>query len=272
MKQYKDLVSRILSEGEERQDRTGTGTLSVFGGHMQFDLRERFPIVQCKETRWRTAFLEMLFFIRGDTDIHWLNSQGCKLWDSWADSKGNLGPIYGNAWRKWATQEIPYVQESYEIDQVKQAIEGIKNNPHGRRHMVSAWNVGELEDMALPPCHFYHQLYAAGDEWLDMQVGQRSWDIALGAPFNIAAYAMLLTLYARATGRKPRYLHYSYGDAHIYLDHVDQMREVLEREYEEDSPRLVINTDNTDIDGYKIEYFAIEGYNPMPFVKMNVSV
>lgn len=263
MQQYKDLVRDILDNGEVREDRTGTGTLSIFGGHIKFDLRERFPLVQCKDTRWKTAFLEMLWFLRGDQTTDFLNENNCTLWDAWADSFSGVGPIYGSQWRQW---------DGVGKDQVASIINGVVNNPHGRRHIVSAWNVGDLDDMALPPCHFYHQLYAAGDEWLDMQVGQRSWDVALGAPFNISQYAMLLHLYARATGRKARHLHFSYGDAHIYLDHIDAMKEVLEREYEQDNAQLVINTDNVDIDGYKIDDFAITGYNPMPFVKMKVSV
>lgn len=277
MQQYKDLVRDILDNGEVREDRTGTGTLSIFGGHIKFDLRERFPLVQCKDTRWRTAFLEMLFFLRGEGNTKWLNEQGCKLWDSWANSHGELGPVYGVNWRGWKDyEEVDGYNGAYfcpyEIDQVKEVIDGVIKSPHARRHIVSAWNVGDLGSMALPPCHFYHQLYASGNEWLDMQVGQRSWDVALGAPFNISQYAMLLHLYARATGRKARYMHFSYGDAHIYLDHVDAMKEVIEREYEQDNAQLVISTDNVDIDGYKIDDFAITGYNPMLFVKMKVSV
>lgn len=270
MKQWCDLVARVLNEGEYRADRTGVGTLSVFGGHMQFDLRDRFPLVQAKETRWKTAFLEMLWFLRGEPHTEWLNQHGCKLWDPWADEAGGLGPVYGVQWRGWEAHEddgCPYT-----IDQIKQLIDGLRNNPTSRRHLVSAWNVADIEYMALPPCHWAHQLYASGDEWLDMQVNQRSWDLALGAPFNIAQYALLLHLYARATGRKPRYLHFSYGDAHVYANHVDAMREVIGRQLVEDSARLVINTDNTDIDGYRPEDFDVLGYCPGPFVKLEVAV
>lgn len=272
--QYKELVKRILSEGEERQDRTGTGTISVFGGQMKFDLRERFPLVQCKETRYKVAFLEMLFFIAGETNVKWLNDRGCKLWDAWADDSGNLGPVYGFNWRYWLTQTA-YDTGNYErdaIDQVKQTIEGIKNDPHGRRHIVTAWNVAELENMALPPCHWAHQLYATNDGHLDMMVHQRSWDIGLGNPFNIAQYALLQHLYARATGRKPRYLIYQYGDAHLYKDHVEAMKEVIERPAIEDNAQIIFHTENTDIDGYKPEDFEIVGYKSHDFVKLPVSV
>ena len=272
--QYRELVKRILTEGEERKDRTGTGTLSVFGGHMKFDLRERFPLVQCKETRYKVAFLEMLWFLRGEDNTSYLNQNNCKLWDAWADSDGHLGGVYGVQWKSW-------VKDSYTdygdlvwkyINQVDAVIEGVKNNPHGRRHIVSAWNVGEIEEMALPPCHWAHQLYATNGGYLDMQVNQRSWDIGLGCPFNIAQYALLLHLYARATNRKPRYLNFSYGDAHLYNDHIEKMKEVDEREVCYDEAQIVFNTDNVDIDGYKPEDFEIVGYKYNPFVKLEVSV
>lgn len=272
--QYKELVKRILTEGEERKDRTGTGTISVFGGQMKFDLRERFPLVQCKETRYKVAFLEMLFFLTGETNVKWLNDRGCKLWDAWADDSGNLGPVYGFNWRYWLTQTA-YDTGNYKrdaIDQVTEAVQGILLNPHGRRHIVTAWNVAELENMALPPCHWAHQLYATNDGHLDMMVHQRSWDIGLGNPFNIAQYALLLHLYARATGRKPRYLIYQYGDAHLYKDHVEAMKEVIERPVIEDNAQIVFHTENTDIDGYKPEDFEIVGYKSHDFVKLPVSV
>lgn len=266
MKPWSDLVRRVLDTGQFRPDRTGVGTLSVFGGHMQFDLRERFPLVQAKETRWKVAFLEMLWFLRGEGSTRWLNEHGCKLWDAWADHAGFLGPVYGVVWRDWLNEN------GRGIDQVRRLIDGLNDNPYGRRQIVSAWNVGELEYMALPPCHWAHQAYASYDGHLDLMVHQRSWDLALGAPFNIAQYALLLTLYARATDRKPRYLHFTYGDAHVYANHIDAMREVLAREFTEDRARLVITTDNTDIDGYKPEDFQIEGYEPQPFVKLPVAV
>lgn len=275
--QYKELVKRILTEGEERKDRTGTGTISVFGGQMKFDLRERFPLVQCKETRYKVAFLEMLFFLRGEGNTKYLNDNGCKLWDAWADKEGDLGPVYGVNWRRWKQW---YEVEGYHgdyytyngIDQVTEVVQGILLNPHGRRHIVTAWNVGELNEMALPPCHWAHQLYATNDRHLDMMVHQRSWDIGLGASFNIAQYALLLHLYSRATGRKPRYLIYQYGDAHLYKDHIEAMKEVVERPAIEDNAQIVFHTDNTDIDGYKPEDFEIVGYKSHDFVKLPVSV
>lgn len=289
MQNYIDLVERIIFEGEERADRTGVGTLSVFGGHIEWDLRERFPLVTAKETRWRTAFLEMLFFLTGQTNVKWLNERGSKLWDAWADECGELGPVYGSQWRKWEDDIVDIdaapvshvdgkmqftarVTRQY-IDQAAELIDGIKGNPRGRRHIVSAWNVADLKDMALPPCHAWHQCYAGGNKWLDMQVYQRSWDIALGAPFNICAYALLLHLYARATGRKPRRLAFCYGDAHIYLNHVEQMRKVAEDgPVPSDNAKLEILTDNTDIDGYTIDDFRITGYSPRGFVAMPVAV
>lgn len=264
MQNYVNLVRRILTEGEVRSDRTGVGTMAIFGGSIEWDLRDRFPLVTIKETRWKTAFLEMLWFLRGEEHVHYLHKHGCKLWDAWANAHGNVGPIYGCNWRHW---------DGFSIDQVQRLIDGIKTNPAGRRHIVSAWNVAELDLMALPPCHAWHQCYAGGDEWLDMQVYQRSWDVALGAPFNIAQYALLLHLYARATGRKPRRLVFAYGDAHLYLNHVDAMTKAInDGPVWGDSAQLVISTDNTDIDGYKPEDFDIIGYHPRPFVKLEVAV
>jgi thymidylate synthase len=270
MKDWKDLVSRVIATGELRRDRTGVGTLTVFGGSLKFDLRERFPLVQAKETRWKVAFLEMLWFLRGEGNTHWLHEHGSKLWDEWANERGELGPIYGVQWRYWPRKGELGAYDGF--DQVRALLRGLRDNPHSRRHIVTAWNVADLDDMGLPPCHWAHQCYVSGGGWLDMQVHQRSWDLALGAPFNIAQYAMLLHLYARAAGLKPRYLHFAYGDAHVYLNHVGAMEEVLKRDYFEDNPQLVILTDNTDIDGYKPSDFEIVGYQPQPFVKLEIAV
>lgn len=263
MKEWTDLVKHVIDNGEWRHDRTGVGALSVFGGHMKFDLRDRFPLVQAKETRWKTAFLEMLWFLRGEKTVNWLNESGSKLWDPWSDEYGRVGRIYGFQWRNWNNEGI---------DQVKALIAGVKSNPMGRRHIVSAWNVADLNYMGLPPCHWAHQVYAAEGNHLDMQVHQRSWDLALGAPFNIAQYALLLHLYARATGRKARYLHFSYGDAHVYTNHVGALEEMMHRRYTTDLATLVVNTDNTDIDGYAPGDFAIVGYEPQSFIKLDVAV
>ena len=266
MKQYVDLVNRVLREGEPRADRTGVGTLAVFGGRIEFDLRERFPLVTVKETRWKTAFLEMLWFLRGETNTKYLHRHGCTLWDAWADEHGNLGPVYGAQWREWPGAE------GCNVDQIAVLIDGIKKNPQGRRHIVSAWNVAELDDMALPPCHWAFQCYVSNSGGLDMQVNQRSWDLALGAPFNIAQYALLLTLLARATRLEPRKLAFAFGDAHIYQNHVDAMRGVVQRPLLDDLATLAIGTDNRDIDRYVLDDFQVLGYLPHPFVKLDVAV
>ena len=266
MQQYVDLVNRVLHEGEPRADRTGVGTLAVFGGRIEFDLRERFPLVTVKETRWKTAFLEMLWFLRGETNTEYLHRHGCTLWDAWADRRGNLGPVYGAQWRRWRDTEWD------DVDQIAVLIDGLKNNPQGRRHIVSAWNVAELDYMALPPCHWAFQCYVSNSGELDMQVNQRSWDLALGAPFNIAQYALLLTLLARATGLEPRKLAFAFGDAHIYQNHVEAMREVVQRPVVEDIAMLAIGTDNRGIDRYVLDDFQVLGYLPRPFIKLDVAV
>lgn len=275
MKHYTDLVSKILQTGERREDRTGTGTLSIFGGQLRFDLRERFPLVTVKETRWRTAFLEMLWFLRGEPHTKFLHDHDCKLWDAWADESGYLGPIYGSQWRRWGndsnTMNSPHMAQKY--DQIARLVRQIKHSQNSRRLIVSAWNVDDLEDMALPPCHWAFQCYASNDGHLDMQVHQRSWDMALGAPFNIAQYALLLSLLARATGRIPRRLMFAFGDAHIYINHVDAMREMVARErLDNHKTRLVINTKNTDIDGYSIDDFQIVDYKHHPHMKLPIAV
>lgn len=274
MKPYNDLVKRILSEGEVRGDRTGTGTLSVFGGTLEVDLRERFPLVQSKKTLYEKAFIEMLWFLRGETNIHYLTQHGAEaLWAPWADKYGKVGPIYGAQWREWTKYEFDGGEYSPEtIDQIRILIHDLQNNPLSRRHRVTAWNVGELSEMALPPCHCDFQCYVGNGGWLDMMVTQRSWDVALGAPFNIAQYALLLTLLARAAGLLPRKLRFNYGDAHLYLNHADAMMEVVERPEIEDACRLMIDTDNTDIDRYKPSDFAVAGYLSHPFVKLPVAV
>ena len=269
MQQYVDLVNRVLREGEPRADRTGVGTLAVFGGRIEFDLRERFPLVTVKETRWKTAFLEMLWFLRGETNTEYLHRHGCTLWDAWADEHGNLGPVYGAQWREWREWRDT---EWGDVDQIAVLIDGLKNNPQGRRHIVSAWNVAELDNMALPPCHWAFQCYVSNSGELDMQVNQRSWDLALGAPFNIAQYALLLTLLARATGLEPRKLAFAFGDAHIYQNHVEAMREVVQRPLVDDIATLAIGTDNRDIDCYVLDDFQVLGYLPHPFVKLDVAV
>ena len=268
MKQYIELGQRILAEGELRHDRTGVGTISVFGANMTFDLRERFPLVTVKETRWKTAFLEMLWFLRGEDNTDYLHEHGCKLWDAWADADGFVGPIYGVNWRRWQADGCGNC-----FDQVNILVNGLKNNPHGRRHIVSAWNVADLNVMTLPPCHWAHQCYVSNDGHLDLKLFLRSSDFALGLPFNVAGYALLTHLYARAAGLTARRLIVDIGDAHIYSNHVDAMREVLERpSLSGRGPALVIDTYNIDIDGYKPEDFAIVGYEHHDHVPLSVAV
>lgn len=294
---YIELLQKILREGEERKDRTGVGTLSIFGGQLTFDLRDALPVVTIKKTLWKSAFIEMLWFLRGESNTNFLKEYNIPIWDDWADENGNLGPIYGVQWRKWpgkvkiadtmpegnhlySTQEIISFQDhsSYcvyqeHLDQVTALIEGIKKNPTSRRHIVTAWNPTYLSEMGLPPCHRDFQCYVSNDGHLDLMMAIRSWDTALGGPFNIAQYALLAHLIGRATNLKPRYLKINYGDAHLYLNHVDPIREMLEtRQPIECKPTLLVNTDNTDIDGYKPEDFDIVGYEFNPFIKLPIAV
>ena len=273
MLQYIKLIRRILSEGEIRADRTGVGTLAVFNHATTFDLRERFPLVTVKETRWQLAFLEMLWFLRGDDNTDYLHEHGCKLWDAWANPHGEVGPIYGVQWRLWAQRcDSPFGQLPT-IDQVRNLIDGLRHNPAGRRHIVSAWNAGDVPHMALPPCHWAHQCYVSNDGHLDMKLFLRSSDVALGLPFNIAQYALLMHLYARAVGHlRPRYLHVDIGDAHLYLNHVDAMREVANRRPDSCKPVLQFRTGNTDIDGYQPDDFSVIGYRHHPHVSLPVAV
>lgn len=269
MDPYIELVQDILRYGERRDDRTGVGTLSIFDAKLSFDLRHRFPLVTIKETRWKIAFLEMLWFLRGETNTEWLNDHGSKLWDPWADEDGELGPIYGNQWRRWFNWDDGHTH----TDQVKMLIEGLRTNPPGRRHIVTAWNVADLPYMALPPCHWAHQCYVTNDKHLDLKVFIRSSDVALGLPFNVAAYALLCHLYARAAGLTARRLVVDIGDAHLYLNHVDAMREaVTTRSPVDCHPMLWINTRNTDIDGYKPDDFDITGYTFHPHIQLPVAV
>jgi thymidylate synthase len=282
MNNYVELIRDILWYGEQRNDRTGVGTMSIFDAKLTFDLRKRFPLVTIKETRWQLAFLEMLWFLRGETNTEWLNKHGCKLWNAWADGNGNLGPVYGFNWRRWGAkpdnipQPNPKLSEGF--DQVQALIQGLHENPHGRRHIVTAWNVAEIPSMALPPCHWAHQCYVTNLGELDLKVFIRSSDVALGLPFNIAQYALLAHLYARAAGLTARRLIVDIGDAHLYLNHVDAMREAITtRQLRFDNEqgartKLVFNTENTDIDGYKPEDFTITGYNFYPHIPLPVAV
>jgi thymidylate synthase len=264
MKQYLDLIQRVLDEGVVKSDRTGTGTKSVFGHQMRFDLSEGFPMVTTKKLHLKSIIHELLWFLKGDTNIAYLKENGVRIWDEWADENGDLGPVYGSQWRSWKGAD------GNTIDQITQAIEMIKNTPDSRRIMVSAWNVGELDKMALMPCHAFFQFYVA-DGKLSCQLYQRSADIFLGVPFNIASYALLTMMMAQVTGLEAGDFVHTLGDAHIYSDHMQQVNLQLSREPKK-MPIMKMNPDVKDIFDFKFEDFQLEGYDPHPHIKGKVSV
>lgn len=264
MKQYLNLLDRILTEGATKTDRTGTGTKSVFGHQMRFNLEEGFPLLTTKKLHLKSIIYELLWFLRGDTNVRYLQEHGVRIWNEWADEDGELGPVYGHQWRSWPDYN------GGTIDQIAQVVDQIKHNPDSRRMLVSAWNVAEVNKMALPPCHTMFQFYVANGK-LSLQLYQRSADLFLGVPFNIASYALLLMMVAKVCGLEPGEFIHTFGDAHIYLNHFEQVKLQLTRE-PRPLPRMVINRDVTDIFDFKYEDFTIEGYDPYPLIKGVVSV
>lgn len=264
MKQYLDLCQRVLKEGTEKHDRTGTGTISVFGHQMRFNLEEGFPLLTTKKLHLKSIIHELLWFLNGDTNIKYLQDNGVRIWNEWADENGELGPVYGHQWRSW-----PDYQGGH-IDQITQLVEQIKKNPDSRRHIVSAWNVAEVNNMALPPCHTLFQFYVA-DGKLSLQLYQRSADIFLGVPFNIASYALLLQMMAQVTGLRVGDFVHTFGDAHIYLNHIEQVKLQLSRN-PRPLPKMVINPNIKDIFDFKFEDFSLQDYDPHPHIKGVVAV
>ncbi len=264
MHPYLDLMRHVLAHGHRKSDRTGTGTLSVFGYQMRFDLAQGFPLVTTKKVHVRSIIHELLWFLKGDTNIRYLKENGVTIWDEWADADGNLGPVYGYQWRSWPTADGRH------IDQIAQVIEEIRRNPDSRRLIVSAWNVGEIDKMRLPPCHVLFQFYVA-DGKLSCQLYQRIADIFLGVPFNIASYALLTMMIAQVCGLEPGEFVHSLGDAHLYLNHVEQAREQLSRT-PRPLPTMRLNPAVQDIFAFRYEDFTLEGYDPHPAIKAPVAV
>lgn len=269
MQAYLDLMRRILDEGAQKPDRTGTGTLSVFGHQIRFDLQAGFPLVTTKKVHLKSVIAELLWFISGDTNVEYLHRHNVSIWDEWADSAGDLGPVYGRQWRSWPTPDGGH------IDQLAQVIEALRTDPSSRRHIVSAWNVAELDEMALAPCHalfqFYVQPTREGPDKLSCQLYQRSADVFLGVPFNIASYALLTHMIAQVTGHEVGEFIHTFGDAHLYVNHLDQAREQLTRTPRA-RPRLTIEPGVSDINAFTMDSFQIDGYDPHPAIKAPIAV
>ena len=264
MKQYLDLLDHVLKNGTRKSDRTGTGTISVFGYQMRFDLDEGFPVMTTKKLHLRSIIHELLWFLKGETNVKYLNENKVTIWNEWADENGNLGPIYGYQWRSWPTADGRH------IDQISQLVDSIKNNPDSRRHIINAWNVGEISKMALPPCHILFQFYVA-DGRLSCQLYQRSADIFLGVPFNIASYALLTLMMAQVCGLKPGDFVHTFGDAHIYLNHVDQVNLQLSRKPFH-LPKMKLNPEIRSIFDFEFEDFELINYQSHPTIKGEISV
>lgn len=264
MVQYLNLLDHILKHGVRKDDRTGTGTISVFGYQMRFNLQEGFPLLTTKKLHLKSIIYELLWFLKGETNIRYLNENGVTIWDEWADTNGELGPVYGYQWRSWPTAD------GRSIDQISRVVDSLKNNPDSRRHIVSAWNVGEIENMALPPCHVLFQFYVANGK-LSCQLYQRSADVFLGVPFNIASYALLTMMMAQVCGYEPGEFVHTLGDTHIYLNHIEQVKLQLTREPRK-LPRMVINPEVKSIFNFKYTDFKLEDYNPHPHIKGDIAV
>ncbi|MGB8358854.1 MAG: thymidylate synthase [Bacteroidales bacterium] len=264
MKQYLDLLSHVMAHGAEKKDRTGTGTISTFGYQMRFDLSEGFPVVTTKKLHLRSIIYELLWFLSGSTNVKYLQDNGVRIWNEWADADGNLGPVYGYQWRSWPASDGRHV------DQISAVVKSLKENPDSRRHIVNAWNVGEIEKMALPPCHVLFQFYVAGGR-LSCQLYQRSADIFLGVPFNIASYSLLTLMMAQVTGYRPGDFVHTFGDAHIYLNHIEQVKLQMAREPRR-LPLMTLNPEIKDIFSFKYEDFTLTGYDPHPAIKGEISV
>ena len=264
MKQYLDILDRILKEGTQKGDRTGTGTLSIFGTQSRYNLQDGFPLLTTKKLHLKSIIHELLWFLQGDTNVRYLQENGVRIWNEWADENGELGPVYGHQWRSWPDYD------GGAIDQISQVVEQLKHNPNSRRMIVSAWNVAEVNRMALPPCHTIFQFYVA-DGRLSLQLYQRSADTFLGVPFNIASYALLLQMMAQVTGYEVGEFIHTTGDTHLYLNHLDQARLQLTRE-PRPLPRMMINPDVKDIFSFHYDDFQLEGYDPWPHIKAEVSV
>jgi len=269
VQQYLDLLRRVLDEGTAKGDRTGTGTRSVFGHQMRFDLSAGFPLVTTKRVHTRSVFAELLWFLRGDTNVKWLQDRGVSIWDEWADADGDLGPVYGHQWRSWPAPDGTHV------DQVAQVVEAIRRDPDSRRHIVSAWNVADIPQMALAPCHALFQFYVAPSESgpgrLSCQLYQRSADVFLGVPFNIASYALLTHMVAQVTGLRVGDFVHTLGDAHLYSNHLDQARLQLTRA-PRPLPRLRLDPSVTDLDAFDLEHISVEGYDPHPGIKAPIAI
>jgi len=262
--QYLDLLAEVLESGARKTDRTGTGTLSVFGRQLRFGLADSFPLLTTKKLHTKSILTELLWFLRGDTNVKWLQERGVTIWDEWADENGNLGPVYGYQWRHWRTPD------GREIDQIAQVISSLRKKPDSRRHIVSAWNPADVDRMALPPCHALFQFYVAEGR-LSCQMYQRSADLFLGVPFNIASYALLTLMVAQVTGLEPGEFILTLGDAHLYLNHLEQARQQLERQPKA-FPQLKLNREVKDLFAFKYEDFALEGYDPHPAIKAPIAV